>query len=532
MPTLNRFFKSVYLCRMKSFFIATLLLSLGAHAQPFTFSKTFDGSADDEYTSSFPTSDGNYLATGYTWGSPYGGLATKLNPAGVVIWSKTVGGTRILRSAETSSGLFFLGGENVVSSNSNFYLAKISGNGTVLWAKTFGKSAEPDQFRDMRLTSDGGCIMVGCADTAAGAGFTPIAYIIKVDSSGNLQWSKYIGGGQGEEFYVAKELSGGGYLACGYTHSYGSQVGNENYLVRFDAGGNVLWKQVFGHAQRFDYIADFVEAPGGFLVTGNCAYGSNTDNAFLAKVDAAGNELWFKTYNMGAGSSTLLRLSDNNLLIAGYNTDQTLGIYNDSYLVKTDTSGNLIWARKYGVSGEDDRLLSARETSDGGFLLSGSVYSSFQLRAAWIAKTDAAGVSGCRDSSFTPTVGTLPLAATNGGNEVSVFFGNNSASAQLVVNLSGAAYCANTTTGIDPLTDASGILLYPNPASGILMLERTDDALLAIRVYDVYGRCVLNVPASREKTIQFSLEDFPAGVYLIRGDGAGGSFLREVTHVE
>lgn len=503
------------------FLLSALLLSSFQflHSQT-SFQNTLDLNQDDELLCGIPTADGGYIAGGYSSGSPYGGLAVKMNSAGSVQWAKTVGGVKISQVVQTSWGGYYMAGINTVSSNMNFYLTKLDAAGTVLWSKTFGKTSEPDELRSLALCPDGGLLMSGYADTLNGAGFNPVAYVIKTDSNGVLQWSKHIGGTGGEEFYAAKPVSTGGYLCCGYTGSYGSQVGTESYLVRLDHSGNILWTKVFGHNNRFDRIYDFVEEPGiGFYVTGQGLYSSTLDNLFIAKTDTSGNFIWQKNYEEFNGAWSIVKTQDNHLVIGGYYINQTLGLYNDSYLIKTDTSGTISWSLQLGESGIDDKIWQVRETPDAGFFITGSTSGVGNGRASWYIKTNAAGQSGCRDSLVTVPVTNLAIASTTGGNAAPVYYSASVSAAQISATMTPVVFCSGPTT-VEENPDVNGISIYPNPASHQFIIETNSDEWYSVRIFNAAGQLAGSRNNLKGKT-EFLLAGFSEGIYFVEISGAG-----------
>jgi hypothetical protein len=482
------------------------------HSQT-TFQRSLDLGQDDEFLCGINTSDGGYLACGSST-VPFGGTAVKLNSNGAVTWAKTVGGTKISDAVQTSWGGYYLAGVNTVSSNLNFYLCKLDGNGTLLWSHTYGKTSEADELHSMVRTPDGGVIMSGYGDTINGAGFRPIAYVVKTDSNGTVQWEKYIGGGTGgEEFYMAKPVSNGGYLCAGYTGSYGSSVGTESYVVRLDANGNIIRTNVFGHNNRFDRIYDFVEFPGNsFYFTGDAAYTSTTDNLFLAKTDTSGNFLWQKNYEEYHGGLSLVKTSDNNLLIGGYYISQALGLYNDSYLFKTDTSGTISWAREIGAAGVDDKMYNVIETPDAGFFMTGSNYGATAGRGSWFVKTDANGSSGCRDSAVTIPVTLLPIASTTGGNAAPAYYGSSFVVGQLTANYTPITFCSGPTDVPQFQISGYGFLVFPNPVRDELKIVADENS--EVSIVDMEGRVVLQKKISAGENM-IDVSGLAEGVYEI-----------------
>lgn len=502
---------------MKRLLVFLLLPAAQLLSAQTGFQKTLDLNQDDELLCGIPASDGGYIAGGYSSGSPYGGLAVKLDASGGVQWAKTVGGVKISQVVENPAGGYYMAGVNTVSTNMNFYLTKLDVNGTVLWSKTFGKATEPDELRSLALCPDGGLLLAGYADTMNGAGFRPVAFVVKTDSNGVLQWARHIGGGNGEEFYAAKPVSTGGYLCCGYTGSYGSPVGTESYVVLLDNSGNIVWTKVFGHNNRFDRIYDFVEVPGeGFYVTGQGLYSSTTDNLFIAKLDLSGNVIWHSFYEEFNGAWSIVYTQDHHLVVGGYYISQALGLYNDSYLIKTDTSGSISWSLQLGAGGIDDKLWQLRETPDAGFFITGSTSGVGNGRASWYMKTDSAGHSGCRDSAVTVPANVLAIASTTGGNSAAFYTNSSVTASQVTANMTAAVFCSGPTSAEELQADANGTFIYPNPATEFFIIGKKGSSSkekYTVRLVDIAGQAVHFQNASPENKI--SLDGIASGIYFV-----------------
>jgi len=108
-----------------------------------------------------------------------------------------------------------------------------------------------------------------------------------------------------------------------------------------------------------DHGFDFV---GGKEITQNNLW------VMLVKTDSLGNMLWKKTIampNMSAGAQ-VLETSDKGFLINGYSSSDA---YKDGspFLIKTDSTGNVIWVKNVG-SNELDGAGYLAATNDGNYL--------------------------------------------------------------------------------------------------------------------------------------------------------------------
>jgi hypothetical protein len=93
---------------------------------------------------------------------------------------------------------------------------------------------------------------------------------------------------------------------------------------------------------------------------------------------------WKKTFSGYAYS--VQKTSDGGYIIAGEVNHPNSG--GNSYLIKTNLNGNIIWTKDSGYSGE---FLSIDQTTDGGYILTGNTWGSGQQRNFLLMKIDSNG---------------------------------------------------------------------------------------------------------------------------------------------
>ncbi|MEO0179808.1 MAG: hypothetical protein ABIM74_04690 [candidate division WOR-3 bacterium] len=107
----------------------------------------------------------------------------------------------------------------------DFFLASISTDGDLLWAKVYGGSGD-DLAYDLALVPGGHVIVVGESLSFGMGGYD--AVVFRADPSGNLVWIRVIGGLYNDGFTKVIDHSGG-ILIAGYTQSAGA--GNSDILL-------------------------------------------------------------------------------------------------------------------------------------------------------------------------------------------------------------------------------------------------------------------------------------------------------------
>jgi hypothetical protein len=166
-------------------------------------------------------------------------LLLKLDSSGNIVWKKAIGGSNkeSLSAQPTSDGGFIVWGSIYPFGAGDYELAvlKLNSSGSIVWQKTFGGSGEESAY-SVQETSDGGFI-VGGSTLSFGAGGWDTLFL-KLDSSGNIVWKKTFGGSGVDRAHRIQKTSDGGFIAVGWTTSFGVG-GNDLLLLKLDANGNI-----------------------------------------------------------------------------------------------------------------------------------------------------------------------------------------------------------------------------------------------------------------------------------------------------
>ncbi|GAB3941026.1 hypothetical protein GCM10028805_03610 [Spirosoma harenae] len=269
------------------------------------------------------------------------------------------------------------------------------------------------------------------------------SYISKVDASGNFLWAKRIGGtGSDISYGITVDAAGNVYSTGSFTetvdfdpgpgtYSLTATGGKDSYISKLDASGNFLWAKQIGGAGYDEGYSIAVDGMGNVYTTGyftetadfNPGPGINAfttrggTNGYISKLDGSGDFLWAKRIE-GAGSNATCSIALDqvgNAYITGSFTETayfpdfgaltlTASGAKDSYISKLDGSGNFLWVKQIGGTG-DDAGCSIAVDGTGNVFTTGyftetvdfdpgpGTYSFTSIRGAssYISKLDAAG---------------------------------------------------------------------------------------------------------------------------------------------
>jgi len=247
------------------------------------WSKAFGGTGDDSLQSIIIASDGGYLAVGHTVSNDgdisdnHGngdGWIVKVDATGTKVWSKCFGGfgaEKLNSIYQTSDGGYVAVGYTL---SNDGWIIKVDSSGNLLWSKAFGGSSS-DILYNVIQTDDGGYIAVGNTYSNNGdisgnhGGYE--GWIIKVDSSGNLLWSKVFGGTSAEQLNSIYQSDDGGYIAVGYAYSNdgdisGNHGNGDGWILKVDETGNKEWSEVFG-GTNYDSFDSIIKTSNGEYIT-------------------------------------------------------------------------------------------------------------------------------------------------------------------------------------------------------------------------------------------------------------------------
>lgn len=230
--------------------------------------------------------------------------------------------------------------------------------------RNIGTTATAEMGSSIQQTTDGGYIL----SAQSGSLF----YLIKLTATGDTTWIKHLMMGGGYTHNV-QQTSDGGYVIAGFEADMTSGM-NDFCLVKTNATGDTLWTRAYQGSPDVMNISVQQTTDGGYILLSTTdSFGVGTYDLILMRASSTGALLWSKTY--GKVSSTtqansVQQTSDGGFILTGAHIG-TIADWN-IVLIKTDNTGAVTWSNVYGHGVISESGSAVRQTSDGGYIVSGN----------------------------------------------------------------------------------------------------------------------------------------------------------------
>ncbi|CAN5619161.1 hypothetical protein BH11BAC1_BH11BAC1_30350 [soil metagenome] len=365
----------------------------------------YGGTSGEAATSVEQTSDGGYIIGGNSLSidgdvtGHHGSLGNpdcwvvKTDSVGNIQWEKSLGGSYEEECVEIHQirygGYIVLvktgsndGDVTVNNGYDDFWIVKLDGAGNMIWQKSYGGSFLETPVA-IEQTTDNGFIAAGYTSSndsdVSGNHGQEDYWVIKIDSSGNVQWKKCYGGSLDDEAYDICQLNDGGYVVVGHSQSFDGDVLNTDslsgcsWILKLDSIGNLITQRVFnkspgGFPDSIKYVSNVTPTPNnGVVVAGRYHFqpgGATHDNIYAEKLDSVFTTIWDKNYYstcQRAYCGDIQPTYDGGYVISGWNSPCLE--YN---ILKIDNVGNQDWDTAFCCSWVG--YAYTKQTSDGGYI--------------------------------------------------------------------------------------------------------------------------------------------------------------------
>ena len=450
------------------------------------------------------------------------------------------------------------------------WVVKLSSSGSIVWKKSFGGSGD-DFAKSIIQTSDGGYALAGYTNSTDGDVLGKHgnydAWVIKLNSSGNIEWQKCLGGDSLDEAYSIIQTSDGGYAIAGGT--YGDVSGfhgglSDAWVIKLNSSGNLDWQKCLGGSGG-DWGTSIIQtSDAGYAI---CGTTRSTDEGFnnhgsidawVIKLTSSGNVQWHKS--MGGTSIdnayTIIQTLDGGFIAAGdtwSNDGDVSGNHDiwDAWIFKLSSLGVLEWQKCLGGTGFDG-IFSLTKTTDGGFVavgstasIDGDVSENNGAHDAWVIKLDSlariqwqecfGGTNTDNGNSIIQTSdGGFAFAGSAKSIDGDVFdkHGDATISDFWVVKLKNSS---SVNENITPTKEFS-LTIFPNPATKTATLSfdlPNVSSEVVITISSITGERMQEIHEQDEQSghheVALDLSRFSEGTYYVTVAACG---LTETTAVQ
>ena len=253
------------------------------------------------------------------------------------------------------------------------------GNPEIDWFVQHNGSSEESHGHYIMTCQDGGFLQIGESN------FLPNSkiYIVKTDSNGQMNWSREIYNGGHNLGNSAIELEDG-YLIVG-------ALNRNSALIKLDKQtGSTIFSQTFNNGGT-DAFEHAVRTPNGIVAVGyvNAQDSNNTfyteGQGYIMFLDENANEISSMNLNSFISQAYRVQYVNDELIISGLSEEAF-----DFKLIKMTLDGDVLWHQSYG--GNDyDHCFGMDVGNDGSIFLAGHTLSGTQNWDTYTIKLDNDG---------------------------------------------------------------------------------------------------------------------------------------------
>lgn len=429
-------------------------------------------------------------------------MGVKMDSVGNVLWTAPPLNFRTAAVAPTSDNGMVLYGQSTDSVGTTaLYLARYSATGNLLWTQQYhAQFLYSNAARGVEQTPDGGFLL---STTLRRNDSIYQSAFFKTDSAGNVGWQQ---AAQYDPIY-------GNLSVCARVHPQGYLLGSTSGLLSLvDGSGDPIWlRQYVDSIGAPSFSRMVVDASGAMFGYGNWANR-------LMRISADGNTTWERQYDApGLGSFSIngfVGVKDGYLVYGNsYDTTMFQSAFHSPVLFKIDTTGQVVWGRRYGDPGWRSVCNGIASLKDSSIALCGYVqYPPNMVVQGWVCRTDATGDALCLDQTAIITASApWSLSYFPAMQDTFSMTQNSFVTTQQVPASNLIVRCS--TVGIDepPVSDSPHIRYAP----GELFIDLPEHTgAVKVQVYSLTGALIKSW-STFDATTRLSFGNMTDGIYLL-----------------
>ncbi len=317
--------------------------------------KTFGGTGDDRPRSIKAVCDPNsYAITGVSQGVLFVMKITVSGNVPSVAWQKKLPGGDFAHAIEKTTNGYLIGGYRVVSSQQDYYVARLDNAGALVWQKTYrgtgsSNAGTDDVIRVVEQLSDGDYVVAGWSESVVStATDTGDIWVLKLDdANGNVIWQKRYGDEKFEEPGSIVEVSDG-IIIMEESASFLTS-GQEGFIFKVSkTDGSLTWQKGLNAGGKDELSAGLLTPDGDLVVAGEHQGGAGGDSNFwLVRFEISSTpnnpsvswQRWFGGALLDQSED--MALAPNGYVMAGTTASFGAGGGQDIWVVKVKSDGTL-----------------------------------------------------------------------------------------------------------------------------------------------------------------------------------------------
>jgi hypothetical protein len=381
-------------------------------------------------------------------------------------------------------------------------------------------------------------------------------WVVKINSSGDVLFSKTIGGSDDEAAYGVVQTIDLGYALAGETKTdmiagVANKGGFDGYLVKVNNSGSTVFQKLVGGSADDGFKAITQTASGELYLAGSTlsndydiSGNKGGSDYLIARYKSNGTRMWAKTYggttNDNAHSITMYGRTP---VIAG-ETESNNGDVpgnkggDDFWVLRIKATGVTMFSKTFG--GETADIARSIVRVPDGFIVAGEsesnsmdVNGNYGSSDYWFVKLNNSGNLvyeqnyGGADKDIAYAVarksdGNFLIAGSSESDNVDVTDNNGNADYWVAYLDNPSARVASSVT-----EESNAATMFPNPTVGMVTITSATE-MTDVVVYDLNGRALISTPVDQFQA-NIDLSSFPNGIYLAKVMMADGS--QQITRI-
>lgn len=477
-------------------------------------------------------------------------------------------GNRILLMTSNSPA----GGDKAEESRGDydFWILCVDANNQIVWQKTIGGNSA-DYPSNLLITADQSIYVCGMTNSPQSYEQTNVpfgswdAWLIKMNSAGDILWDKNYGGSAADSFNQMLELPSGNLLIFGTSAS--GMTGNKtssNYgasdlwSLKLNTDGAILNDKSIGGSEfdqepyviqtalnRIKLVAKSWSDISGLKTEASFGYSDiwvldlDTNCNIIQQKTIGGSDKDEPTDLLWSNDGKLLILAESWSNYSGLKTEDAYG-YMDTWILKLDVNLNILQQKTIGGDIYDyggkfiewpngNLCVLANSDSNPNQFKSAPVIGAFDI---WLYALDVnfnfledKTIGTMQDEigltlKLSPNLSDLQVRAASKGGSI------NDKSCPNFGKYDFWGFSLNSSLEVNDIQSTSFIKVYPNPTTDFITIELADtEQLKAIELFEPSGK---NVKSFDPNLKTISLTDLKTGIYLLRLTTAQGFFCQKI----